>query len=225
MQERIVTMVGEALAGLAPARLRTGQGTCGFAVNRRNNREADVPEMLAKGTPLKGPVDHTVPVMTVTRPDGKLEAVLFGYACHPTTLSFNTWCGDYPGFAQLELEQNHPGTMAMFVNTCGGDQNPLPRRSVELCQRYGHMLAVGVEEVLGQSLAPVTSGLRTAFELVELPYLRSCLVRISKPRGKTATRSRRDGPIDCSGSSIKAKHSQRHIRIRSMPGGWGGRCW
>ncbi len=32
-------------------------------------------------------------------------AVLFGYACHPTTLSFTTWCGDYPGFAQLELER------------------------------------------------------------------------------------------------------------------------
>jgi hypothetical protein len=60
--------------------------------------------------------------------------------------------------------------MAMFVNTCGGDQNPLPRRKVELCQRYGHMLAVGVEETLKQPLKPVSAGLRTAFELVELPY-------------------------------------------------------
>ena len=47
-----------------------------------------------------GPVDHAVPVLTVTRPDGKLEAMLFGYACHPTTLNFTKWCGDYPGFAQ-----------------------------------------------------------------------------------------------------------------------------
>ena len=31
----------------------------------------------------------------------------------------------------------------MFVNTCGGDQNPLPRRKVELCEKYGHMLADG----------------------------------------------------------------------------------
>src|SRR4029079_17908829 len=127
---------------------------------------AEVPAMMAKGTPLAGPVDHAVPVMTVTRPDGKLEAIVFGYACHPTTLSFLTWCGDYPGFAQLELEKNHPGTTAMFVNTCGGDQNPLPRRKVELCEKYGHMLAVGVEEALKQPLQPVSSGIRTAFELI-----------------------------------------------------------
>ena len=168
----LVDMVGQALDRLEPAHLRTGQGRTTFAVNRRNNREADVPALLAQGTPLVGPVDHSVPVMTVTRPNGKLEAVLFGYACHPTTLSFTKWCGDYPGFAQLELERNHPGLTAMFVNTCGGDQNPLPRRKVELCERYGHMLAVAVEETLKQPLKPVSTGLRTAFEYIDLPYLK-----------------------------------------------------
>ena len=168
---RTVELVGDALSKLAPARLQFGEGKSMFAVNRRNNREADVPDLVAKGVPLVGPVDHTVPVMTVTRPDGKLEAVLFGYACHPTTLSFMTWCGDYPGFAQVELEANHPGTTAMFVNTCGGDQNPLPRRTVELCEKYGHMLAVAVEEVLVKPLKPVSAGLKTAFELIDLPYL------------------------------------------------------
>ncbi len=171
MVTKCVAMIEGALAKLAPASLQIGEGNTTFAVNRRNNREADVPSLLAKGTPLVGPVDHSVPVMTVTRPDGKLAAVLFGYACHPTTLSFLTWCGDYPGFAQLELEKNHPGAAAMFVNTCGGDQNPLPRRRVELCEKYGHMLATAVEEVLKQPLKPVSPGLRTAFELIELPYL------------------------------------------------------
>jgi hypothetical protein len=60
----------------------------------------------------------------------------------------------------------------MFVNTCGGDQNPLPRRSVELCQKYGQMLAGAVEEVLNQPLKPVSPALRTAFEIVDLPYLK-----------------------------------------------------
>ncbi|HEY1598109.1 MAG TPA: neutral/alkaline non-lysosomal ceramidase N-terminal domain-containing protein [Pirellulales bacterium] len=170
MIDRMVAMVGEALGKLAPARLQTGQGRATFAVNRRNNPEAEVPALMAAGKPLAGPVDHSVPVMTVTRPDGRIDAILFGYACHPTTLNFFTWCGDYPGFAQLELEACHAGATALFVNTCGGDQNPLPRRSVELCQRYGHMLAAGVEDVLRQPLAPVSPGLRTAFAYVELPY-------------------------------------------------------
>jgi neutral ceramidase len=170
MVAECVSMVGEAISNLAPAQLHTSRGTTTFAVNRRNNREADVPQMIADGEAFVGPVDHDVPVLKVTRPDGTLEAVLFGYACHPTTLSFTKWCGDYPGFAQLEIEQQHPGVTAMFVNTCGGDQNPLPRRTVELCQKYGHMLAVAVEEALQNKQVEVTAGIRSAFESVDLAY-------------------------------------------------------
>lgn len=172
MIERMIALIEEAVMRLAPAQIQFGEGKATFAVNRRNNREAEVPKLLAKGEPLAGPVDHSVPVLTVRRDDGQLDAILFGYACHPTTLSFLQWCGDYPGFAQLELEQAHPGATAMFVNTCGGDQNPLPRRSVDLCRSYGHRLAVGVEEALKQPLKPIQPRLRTAFEYVDLPYLK-----------------------------------------------------
>ena len=165
-----VAMIGEAIKQLHPVDLKTGVGHCTFAVNRRNNREPDVPNLIEKGVPLVGPVDHTVPVMTVNRPDGTLDAILFGYACHPTTLNFMTWCGDYPGFAQLELEKAFPGSTALFVNTCGGDQNPLPRRTVELCEKYGHMLANAVQEALKEPLMPVSSGLKTAFQYVDLRY-------------------------------------------------------
>jgi neutral ceramidase len=171
MVERTVKLVGDALANLAPATLATGMGTATFAVNRRNNPEAEVPKLREQKIALKGPVDHDVPVMRVSRPDGQPVAILFGYACHPTTLSFTKWCGDYPGFAQIELEEKHPGATAMFVNTCGGDQNPLPRRTVELCESYGHQLAVAVEEALKKPLVPVGPRVRTAFSLVELPYL------------------------------------------------------
>jgi neutral ceramidase len=171
MIDRMVDLVGAALADLEPAELAVARGRATFAVNRRNNPEADVPKLRAAGTPLAGPVDHDVPVLRVTRPDGTERAILFGYACHPTTLSFMTWNGDYPGFAQLEIEARHPGATALFVNTCGGDQNPLPRRTVELCRQYGHELAVGVEEALAGRLEPVAPELRTAYRLIDLPYL------------------------------------------------------
>lgn len=171
MIETLVELVGESIQMLGPAVLKTGEGTATFAVNRRNNAEAEVPALIERGAPLAGPVDHSVPVLSVERPDGSRAAVLFGYACHPTTLSFTTWCGDYPGFAQLELERLSPGTAAMFVNTCGGDQNPLPRRSVELCERYGKELAEAVDETLQRPLEPIAPILRTAFEMVDLPYL------------------------------------------------------
>lgn len=170
MERKLVAMVGQALGRLSPATLRVGAGSTTFAVNRRNNREADVPVLLGKGTALKGPVDHAVPVLTVTRPDGTLAAIVFGYACHPTTLNFTKWCGDYPGFAQLALEKRHPTAQAMFVNTCGGDQNPLPRRKVEWCAQYGDMLAEAVEKTLTQPLNTVSPWLATAFAYVDLAY-------------------------------------------------------
>lgn len=170
MEVKMVELIGEALANLAPATLRVGAGRTTFAVNRRNNKEGDVPALLAKGEPLKGPVDHAVPVLTVTGADKKLAAILFGYACHPTTLNFTKWCGDFPGFAQIKLEDAYPGALAMFVNTCGGDQNPLPRRKVELCEKYGHMLADAVKQALKQPMKAVAPGLRTAFAYIDLPY-------------------------------------------------------
>lgn len=170
MEAQVVEAVGEALDNLRPARLLKGEGKCTFAVNRRENTEAEVAKKLSEGKPLKGVVDHYVPVLAARGDNGKLLGVLFGYACHPTTLSFNTWCGDYPGFAQVNLEASHPGTAAMFFNACGGDQNPIPRRRVELCERYGMMLSSAVEEVLSRPMQPVSGGLRSAFEFVDLAY-------------------------------------------------------
>ena len=60
MVVRTVELIGDALRKLAPASLQFGDGQATFAVNRRNNREADIPDLMAKGIPLVGPVDHTV---------------------------------------------------------------------------------------------------------------------------------------------------------------------
>ena len=170
MEDEVVEAVGEALDNLRPAQLSWGEGKCTFAVNRRENSEAEVPAMLAAGTPLRGVVDHYVPVLAVRDESGALLAVLFGYACHPTTLSFNTWCGDYPGFAQVNLEAAHPELTAMFFNACGGDQNPIPRRKLDLCEKYGKMLSDAVEEVLAGEMQPVSVALRSDFEFIDLEY-------------------------------------------------------
>ncbi len=171
MIELCCTTVRSAMKDMRTARLAQGVGQATFAVNRRNNKEADVAGRLAGGRALAGPVDHDVPVLRVANADGSIMAIVFGYACHPTTLSFTKWCGDYPGFAQIEIEQSYPGAQAMFVNTCGGDQNPLPRRTVELCESYGHRLAEGVRNVLSAPMQPIGDGLQVGFELAPLAYL------------------------------------------------------
>lgn len=170
MEGQILDAVEEALNNLQPALISKGEGNCGFAVNRRDNVESEVPAMLAAGIPLKGVVDHYVPVLTVKDFGGNLKAILFGYACHPTTLSGNILCGDYPGFAQINLENRYPGATALFFNACGADMNPLPRRTVELCEKYGKMLSDAVEQVIAQPMEPISSGLKSAFQFVDLDY-------------------------------------------------------
>ncbi len=169
LEGQVIETIGRALADLAPATLAGGQGRVGFAVNRRNNLEPSIPKLIADGA-LKGPVDHAVPVLAVYLPDGRLKAICCGYACHNTTLHLNQWSGDYAGYAQLALEQSHPGAQAMFFMGCGGDQNPLPRREPRLAERYGHMLAAEVEEVLLAPPRKLPPRLTTKMEMVTLHF-------------------------------------------------------
>jgi hypothetical protein len=167
LETKIVETVGRAIADIAPAIIASGEGSTAFAVNRRNNLEPNVSALIEQGK-LKGPVDHTVPVLAVSLPDGKLKAVLFGYACHNTTMGFNQWSGDYAGFAQIALEKSHTNAAAMFFIGCGADQNPLPRHQLSLAERYGNMLAAAVEEVLLSAPAALPPKLETAMDMVTL---------------------------------------------------------
>lgn len=169
LEQKLVAVVGEAIGQLAPRRVVWGSGRATYAVNRRNNPEAKVVELRAAGQ-LKGPFDHDVPVLAVRDEAGQFTAVVFGYACHATVLSFYQWCADHPGYAQTELEANHPGCVALFWAGCGADQNPLPRRSVDLAAHYGKRLAIAVDEVLlTTKLKEVAPRLVTSYREVELP--------------------------------------------------------
>ncbi len=99
--------------------------------------------------------------------------MLFGYACHCTTLSFYEFCGDYAGFAQEYIEQSHPGTTAMFVAGCGGDQNPYPRggpRTLQYCREHGRALANAVEAALAPRARTVAGPIRAVLDTVTLEF-------------------------------------------------------
>ena len=167
LEDSMVEVVGKAIDDLAPAKVEWGSGRTDFAVNRRNNKEPEVPALRAAHQ-LKGPVDHDVPVLAVKDEAGKLRAVACGYACHSTVLSGFDWSGDYPGFAQIELEKAHPGCIALFWAGCGADQNPLPRRTQELAEKYGKMLASAVNEVLAKPMSPISGTIQTAYTEIPL---------------------------------------------------------
>lgn len=162
----LVTAIGAAIRDLAPATMEYGEGSAGFAINRRQA----APTGVRIGVDAKGPVDHTVPVLKITGADGKLRGLLFGYACHNTTLTAETYqlSGDYAGFAAAELERRHPGATALFLMLCGADQNPNPRGTVELARKYGDALAAEVDRVISARMTPVAGPIRTAFRLTPL---------------------------------------------------------
>lgn len=159
-------VIGKAIANLAPAELAFDQGLAGVAVNRRRSRG---PESRALG----GQVDQDVPVITV-KAGNDLRAIVFGYSCHTTALGGLSINGDYAGFAQLELEKSFPGSVAMFVQNCGGDANPLPRirgkdvEATELANMYGKVLAEAVRQVIATKMSPLNGPIHAAMGETEL---------------------------------------------------------
>jgi hypothetical protein len=159
LEKKLADLVVQAASTLRPATLAFTRGEARFARNRRVQFSPD------------GPVDHSVPILRVNDGDGALRAVVFGYACHNTTLQdkFVQYHGDYAGVAQAELERRHPGTTALFVAGCGADANPNPRGTLELVEAHGRALADAVDRSL-PSATPLASGLRASYGTVTLPY-------------------------------------------------------
>lgn len=175
LRDTLVDLVGESLRAAAPARLDYTHARAGFAMNRRRPE----PNGTFSNNPHPaGPVDHDVPVLKVSGADGRVRALVFGYACHNTTLSGSVVSGDYAGQAQRDLELAYPGATALFVAGCGGDQNPYPRRADtpgmtpgQLVQDHGRALANAVHSALSARLRPVAGPLRAAYGQALLDYV------------------------------------------------------
>jgi Neutral/alkaline non-lysosomal ceramidase, N-terminal len=164
----LVTLVGVAIQNLTPADLWFGNGQAHFGMNRRE----PTPQGVKIGVNPAGPTDPDVPVLKVTGKDGRLLAVLFGYACHNTTLTgdFYKISGDYAGFAQREIERANPAATAMFLMLCGGDQNPQPRGTLDLAQQHGATLAAEVMRVLSGRMQQVHGPVHAAFQVIDLDF-------------------------------------------------------
>ena len=156
----LMEIVERAMKNLEPALLSSGHGEAFFGKNRRDPKLTYRPE------------DHDVPVLKIETPDGTLKAILFGYACHNTTLGGNNYqiSGDYAGFAQIELEKAFPGTTALFFQGCGGDINPQPGGNFTFAEQNGRSLAEAVKKVLSEKLTPVRPPIRTDYKIVDLNF-------------------------------------------------------
>lgn len=169
LKQKLIKLIGEAIKDSSPARLSFGRGSAQFAMNRREKRPNGT---IAIGVNRDGPVDKEVPVLKVESADGKLRGIMFGYACHNTTLTgeFYEFSGDYAGFAQEAVEKAHPGATALFIAGCGADINPYPRSKLDIAQQHGDELAKSVDQVLAASMSPVIGQIKSVIGGVMIPF-------------------------------------------------------
>jgi neutral ceramidase len=154
---RLEEVAVAAMQDRRPAKLDWGQGTVGFAKNRRT---------------AQGPVDHSLPVLRVTGVNGQIRAVFTSYACHCTTLSgdLNGVHGDWAGVAAQALERDHPGCVALVAIGTGADANPEPRGSIEWVNLHGEVLAREANRLLALPLKSVTSKPACRLKIIQLPF-------------------------------------------------------
>jgi hypothetical protein len=157
-----------ALAARAPASLAWGQGRVGFAANRRVLKDG---RWVNFGVNPNGPVDHSLPVLTATDTSGKVKAVLFGYACHCTTLGgeFNKICAEWTGYACDHIEQSFPGALALGIIGCGADANPEPRRGLDDAKQHGLSAGREAARLAQTALPPLPGRIDARFRKLELP--------------------------------------------------------
>lgn len=170
--ERFVTVIGEAIANMGPVEVTfSSANPVPFAMSRRYPTEKGIVYRSGPGSQYGGgPRDDTVPVLRVVAPDGKLKAVLFGYACHPITLNGEKFSADYPGFAQQYIEEAFPGSVALFMQGCAGELVPNARFQVEYAMGHGRALAEAVKNALSGPQVKISGPIRSAYSDVPLEF-------------------------------------------------------
>ncbi len=129
--DQVMTVIGEALDALRPARLGYGEGKSYINVNRDLQLEDG---SWSQADNYEGPSDKTLAVIKIEDMDGKLIAAMLNHCTH-ANLTFlcrdedgkSKTCGDFPGFCCDYLEKRYGGD-AVFLWTSGaaGDQNAIP---------------------------------------------------------------------------------------------------
>jgi len=141
-EERICGLLQTAVDDLQEAKLDYTVGSSTMAINRRQ-LGPDGKAVGMRPEPRK-PIDPDVPVLRVVSPDGTVRAVIFSYACHPTTMGGYEIGPDFVGYARDWIAAAYPGCLPVFLQGCGGDIKP---RYTKPNGRFGYVLLDAKETV------------------------------------------------------------------------------
>ena len=160
--ETISRTVLRARAARTPARVATAAAAVEGLVHNRMDPH--------------GLVEHELTVTAVFHAASSTpRAILVGFAAHPTTLG--AWnmqlSGDYPGVLVRELEQDLPGTTALFFAGAVADQAPEKTgEGFASAEHLGGSLARAAEALVRQAHPQTPASLHAIQERLPLPPAR-----------------------------------------------------
>ncbi len=178
-----VQAITEAMGKMEPVTVGVGKGhEDRIMENRRmllkDGREIDVrhayslpPDDQVVGT---GPVDPEIGILRLNRMDGGTLAVVYNFACHPIQqLPSGANTADMTGFSSQVIEDNlSEETIALFVQGCGGDINPVGYKDVDYprhAEPLGNMLGLSTLKALRKIKTEKDDRLLIFNETIELP--------------------------------------------------------
>ena len=183
VDQRTVQAVKEAAQNMVPVKVGAGSGhEDRIMENRRlklkNGKEVDVRHAYSlppdEEVAEVGPVDPEIGVLRLDRKDGRTLAVVYNFACHPiqgVPSGGNT--ADLTGFASQVIEDNlSPGTIALFVQGCAGDINPVLYKDVNHprdAEQLGNMLGLSTLKAFRKVKTKEDSRLMVLHETIQLP--------------------------------------------------------
>ncbi len=181
--DKTVQAIVEAAGKLVPVRAGVGHGhEDRIMENRRlklnDGREIDVRHAYSmprdEDVVAVGPIDPEIGVLRLDREDGSVLAVVYNFACHPiqgVPGGVNT--SDITGFASQVIEDNlDQDTVALFVQGCGGDINPVFYKDVSLprnAEPLGQTLGLSTLKAIRAISTDHSAVLRVLNESIELP--------------------------------------------------------
>ena len=182
VDEKTFEAVKAASENMVPVHVGVGVGHENrISENRRlklkNGKEADVrhayslpPDEEVVGV---GPIDPQIGILRLDRLDGRTLAVVYNFACHPIMGVLgdgNT--ADIVGFASKVIENNlSDGTIALFVQGCGGDINPVRYKDIHQprhAEPLGNMLGLSVLQAV-RKIKCADAPLKVLSEKIKLP--------------------------------------------------------
>ena len=179
----VVEVVREAMKNLVPVKAGAGAAQeARISENRRiklkDGSEVDMRRAYSmprdEDVASVGPIDPQVGLLRLDRADGSPLAVVYNFACHPIMNPPSKGnSADYAGYASKVIEEAlGGGAVALFVQGCGGDINPIRYKEVSRppdAETLGTLLGSTVLAAARQIESKAEVALKNSSTTISLP--------------------------------------------------------